>query len=152
LVVRPENVARREFDRIGRNPLSNEKVALVYLCADVSRHPRSGDHTRRHTPTKMYSVAATSTPAGVAARPTSAKKPRTATVVRATKDSKSEPEESEPEESEPEESGFWRKVFLPDGKEEVKAEDYQKFQAELKAQKAANAKKAAEKEGPCVIM
>ena len=98
------------------------------------------------------------TPVGVASRPTSAKKARTATVVRATKDSKSEPEEdskSEPEEdskSEPEESGFWRKVFLPDGKEEVKAGDYQKFQAELKAQKEANAKKAAEKEGGCVIM
>ncbi len=91
----------------------------------------------------MYSVAATSTPVGVASRPTSAKKARTATVVRATKDSKSE---------EPEESGFWRKVFLPDGKEEVKAGDYQKFQAELKAQKEANAKKAAEKEGGCVIM
>jgi len=91
----------------------------------------------------MYSVAATSTPVGVASRPTSAKKARTATVVRATKDSKSE--ESEP-------SGFWRKVFLPDGKEEVKAGDYQKFQAELKAQKEANAKKAAEKEGGCVIM
>ena len=60
----------------------------------------------------MYSVAATSTPVGVASRPTSAKKARTATVVRATKDSKSEPEES----------GFWRKVFLPDGKEEVKAD------------------------------
>lgn len=89
----------------------------------------------------MYSVAATSTPVGVASRPTSAKKARTATVVRATKDSKSEPEES----------GFWRKVFL-DGKEEVKAGDYQKFQAELKAQKEANAKKAAEKEGGCVIM
>lgn len=43
-------------------------------------------------------------------------------------------------------------MFLPDGKEEVKAEDYQKFQAELKAQKAANAKKAAEKDGSCVIM
>ena len=89
----------------------------------------------------MYSVAATSTPVGVASRPTSAKKARTATVVRATKDSKSA-----------EESGFWRKVFLPDGKEEVKAGDYQKFQAELKAQKEANAKKAAEKEGGCVIM
>ena len=34
------------------------------------------------------------TPVGVASRPTSAKKARTATVVRATKDSKSEPEES----------------------------------------------------------
>jgi len=90
----------------------------------------------------MYSVAATSTPVGVASRPTSAKKARTATVVRATKDSKSAAEES----------GFWRKVFLPDGKEEVKAGDYQKFQAELKAQKEANAKKAAEKEGGCVIM
>ena len=90
----------------------------------------------------MYSVAATSTPVGVASRPTSAKKARTATVVRATKDSKSADEES----------GFWRKVFLPDGKEEVKAEDYQKFQAELKAQKEANKKKAAEKEGGCVIM
>ena len=43
-------------------------------------------------------------------------------------------------------------MFLPDGKEEVKAGDYQKFQAELKAQKEANAKKAAEKEGGCVIM
>ena len=32
----------------------------------------------------MYSVAATSTPVGVASRPTSAKKARTATVVRAT--------------------------------------------------------------------
>jgi len=91
----------------------------------------------------MYSVAATSTPVGVASRPTSAKKARTATVVRATKDSKS---------GDTEESGFWRKVFLPDGKEEVKAGDYQKFQAELKAQKEANAKKAAEKEGGCVIM
>lgn len=90
----------------------------------------------------MYSVAATSTPAGVTTRSASAKKSRTATIVHATKDSKSEPEES----------GFWRKVFLPDGKEEVKAEDYQKFQAELKAQKAANAKKAAEKDGSCVIM
>jgi hypothetical protein len=103
---------------------------------------RGSRHTRSHTPTNMYSVAATSTPVGVAARPTSAKKARTATVVRATQDSKSEPEES----------GFWRKVFLPDGKEEVKAEDYQKFQAELKAQKEANKKKAAEKEGGCVIM
>ena len=100
----------------------------------------------------MYSVAATSTPVGVASRPTSAKKARTATVVRATKDSKSEPEESEPEESEPEESGFWRKVFLPDGKEEVKAEDYQKFQAEMAAKKAANKEKAAAKEGGCTIM
>ena len=90
----------------------------------------------------MYSVAATSTPAGVTTRPASAKKSRTATIVHATKDSKSEPEES----------GFWRKVFLPDGKEEGKAGDYQKFQAELKAQKEANAKKAAEKEGGCVIM
>ena len=112
----------------------------------------------------MYSVAATSTPVGVASRPTSAKKARTATVVRATKDSKSEdlnvaPDEDfardddvPDEETPPEDSGFWRKVFLPDGKEEVKAGDYQKFQAELKAQKEANAKKAAEKEGGCVIM
>ena len=36
----------------------------------------------------------------------------------------------------PSESGFWKKIFLKDGEEEVSSEDYQKFQAELAAQKA----------------
>jgi hypothetical protein len=90
----------------------------------------------------MNTVAATTTPVSVAARPTSAKKARTATVVRAAKKAP----EPEPE------AGFWRKVFLPDGKKEVKSDDYQKWQAELQAQKEANKKRAAEKEGGCVIM
>jgi hypothetical protein len=94
----------------------------------------------------MNSVASTTAPVRVPARPTSAKKARSATVVRATQDSKSKAAPVE------DESGFWRKVFLPNGKEEVKSEDYQKFQTELKAQKAANAKKAEEKEKGCVIM
>ena len=69
----------------------------------------------------MNSVASTTAPVRVPARPTSAKKARSATVVRATQDSKSKAAPVE------EESGFWRKVFLPNGKEEVKSEDYQKF-------------------------
>ena len=94
--------------------------------------------------TKMISVASSTAPVRVTARPTSAKKPRAATVVRATQDSNSEPEA-------PERSEFWSSVFL-NGKEEVKASDYQKFQAELKAQKEANKKAAAEKEKACVLM
>jgi hypothetical protein len=34
----------------------------------------------------------------------------------------------------------------------VKSEDYQKFQAEMAAKKAANKEKAAAKEGGCTIM
>ena len=43
-------------------------------------------------------------------------------------------------------------MFLKEGEEEVSSSDYQKFQAELAAKKAENAKKAAEKDGSCVIM
>jgi len=74
-------------------------------------------------------------------RPKSAR--RTAVVAAASKDSKAAPEE---------ESNFWKKVFLKEGEEEVSSSDYQKFQAELAAKKAENAKKAAEKDGSCVIM
>lgn len=45
-------------------------------------------------------------------------------------------------EPEPEESNFWKKVFLKEGQEEVKAADYNKWKAELNARKAANAKNA----------
>ena len=51
-----------------------------------------------------------------------------------------------------EESNFWKKVFLKDGEKEVSSGDYQKWQAELAAKKAANKEKAAAKEGGCVIM
>ena len=43
-------------------------------------------------------------------------------------------------------------MFLADGKEEVSSSDYQKFQAEMAAKKAANKEKAAAKEGGCVVM
>ena len=51
-----------------------------------------------------------------------------------------------------EESNFWKKVFLKDGEKEVSSGDYQEWQAELAAKKAANKEKAAAKEGGCVIM
>ena len=69
--------------------------------------------------------------------------PSSSVVAAASKDSKAAPEE---------ESNFWKKVFLKEGEEEVSSSDYQKFQAELAAKKAENAKKAAEKDGSCVIM
>ena len=76
--------------------------------------------------------------------PDSANRRATAIVPRATKDSKGSDEE---------ESTAWKKWFLADGnKEEVKSEDYQKFQAEMAAKKAANKEKAAAKEGGCTIM
>lgn len=67
-------------------------------------------------------------------------------VPKATQDSKGEAEAEE------EESSFWKKMFLKDGEKEVSSSDYQKFQAELNAKKAAAKAKAAEKEGGCTIM
>ena len=95
----------------------------------------------------MQSIATSNkiAPAKQGVRPTSAKANRRATAIvpRATKDSKGTDEE---------ESNFWKKMFLADGKEEVSSADYQKFQAEMAAKKAANKEKAAAKEGGCVIM
>ena len=62
------------------------------------------------------------------------------------------PAEEPAEEPPAEESNFWKKVFLKDGEKEVSSGDYQKWQAELAAKKAANKEKAAAKEGGCVIM
>ena len=70
-------------------------------------------------------------------------------VPKATQDSKGE---AEAEEVQEEESSFWKKMFLKDGEKEVSSSDYQKFQAELNAKKAAAKAKAAEKEGGCTIM
>ena len=42
----------------------------------------------------------------------------------------------------PEESNFWKKVFLKEGEEEVSADKYNKWKAELNKQKAENAKNA----------
>lgn len=50
-----------------------------------------------------------------------------------------------------EESGFWKKLFLNDGHEEVSSAESQKFQAELKANKAA-AKAEAGDQAACTIM
>lgn len=62
------------------------------------------------------------------------------------------PAEEPAEEAPAEESNFWKKVFLKDGEKEVSSGNYQKWQAELAAKKAANKEKAAAKEGGCVIM
>lgn len=45
-------------------------------------------------------------------------------------------------EPEPEETNFWKKTFLKEGQKEIKADDFNKFKAELNARKAENAKNA----------
>ena len=50
-----------------------------------------------------------------------------------------------------EESNFWKKIFLKEGQEEVSSADYQKFQAELNAKKAAAKAQAGDK-AACIIM
>ena len=50
-----------------------------------------------------------------------------------------------------EESNFWKKIFLKEGQEEVSSADYQKFQAELSAKKAAAKAEAGDK-AACTIM
>ena len=80
------------------------------------------------------------------ARPKSAKAARAVHVT--TKAAAADDKSSE----DGEESNFWKKVFLKDGEKEVSSGDYQKWQAELAAKKAANKEKAAAKEGGCVIM
>ena len=77
-------------------------------------------------------------------RPKSAKAARAVSVT-----TKAAADDDKPAE---EESNFWKKVFLKDGEKEVSSADYQKWQAELAAKKAANKEKAAAKEGGCVIM
>ena len=110
--------------------------------------PRARPARKDPTHENMQSIATSNkiAPASQGVRPTSAKANRRATAIvpRATKDSKGSDEE---------ESTAWKKWFLADGnKEEVKSEDYQKFQAEMAAKKAANKEKAAAKEGGCTIM
>ena len=98
----------------------------------------------------MQSIAASNkiAPVNASVKPTSAKAARRAAsiVPNATQDSKGAKEPAG------EESNFWKKMFLADGKEEVSSSDYQKFQAEMAAKKAANKEKAAAKEGGCVVM
>lgn len=70
-------------------------------------------------------------------------------VPRAADDADAADDAAEP--AKKEESNFWKKLFLSEGQEEVSSNDYQKFQAELNAKKAAAKAKAAEK-GDCTIM
>ena len=64
-------------------------------------------------------------------RPKSAKAARAVSVT-----TKAAADDDKPAE---EESNFWKKVFLKDGEKEVSSADYQKWQAELAAKKAAAA-------------
>ena len=149
-----------EIDGSGANPGTDSRILI--RCT-VSRRARIVDngvsrarsstpshHRRTRTTDTMQSIAASNkiAPANASVRPTSAKAARRAAsiVPNATQDSKGA------EEPAGEESNFWKKMFLADGKEEVSSADYQKFQAEMAAKKAANKEKAAAKEGGCVIM